>query len=322
MKIKYNEIIMKIHEIKLKRVEYIKNKLYTINNNDKDILDENSELLIGSITKVFSVILLLLLHQKKVININSTFKKYLDNKQLINVKIIDVINHKAGIHNMSKNVKFDRDNEKNNKIYYNSTDFYNDLKKEKLVTLKKGIYSYSNLGYQILGALIESVTNMTYEEALTKFLLKPLRMNHTGFGKTKIILYTYLNKKLTKNQNNERFFAGSAGGLKSSISDLIKFSKFTKLLNKQTLKLLPKIIFEEQWHASAHEIMHTGSIPGGTASIKINYDSNWKVKDIHFRLSTIQGHGGYTSKEGYYEDWNKFAEQEKYRESLHKSKKK
>lgn len=304
---------MKKHEIKIKHLQFFNNTLYTINNIDKDILDENSEFLIGSVTKVFTTILLLILHQKKIININSTFKKYLDNKQLMNVKIIDVINHKAGIQNMSKNVKFDKDNEKNNKKFYNSTDVYNDLKKEKFITLKKGVHSYSNLGYQILGALIESVTNMTYEEALSKFLLKPLHMKHTGFSKTNIIQYTHLNKKVTNNQNNERFFAGSSGGLKSSISDLIKFSKFTKLLNKQTLKLLPKIIFEEP-RLNKYEIKHDGSITGGLALIWLDYDSNWKVKNVSFHLSTIQGHGEYNwfrIKKGFFQDWNKITEKEK-----------
>ena len=42
---------------------------------------------------------------------------------------------------------------------------------------------------------------------------------------------------------------------------------------------------------------------------------------VNFNLATIQGYGGYNTKEGFFQDWNKIAEQEKYQSFL-KSKKK
>jgi hypothetical protein len=50
------------------------------------------------------MISLLLLQQNKQININNTFEKYLNNKELAKVKIIDVINHVSGLKNMYDNV--------------------------------------------------------------------------------------------------------------------------------------------------------------------------------------------------------------------------
>ena len=45
-----------------------------------------------------------------------------------------------------------------------------------------GMHNYSNGGYIVAGAMIETVTGMPWEEALTAFVLAPLGMYDTGFG--------------------------------------------------------------------------------------------------------------------------------------------
>jgi len=60
---------MKINKLKMKRIVYREKKCYAINNMDTEKLDENSEFYIGSVTKLFTAISLLILHQEKKINI-------------------------------------------------------------------------------------------------------------------------------------------------------------------------------------------------------------------------------------------------------------
>ncbi len=60
-------------------------------------------------------------------------------------------------------------------------------------------------------------------------------MNNTGIEDCNITLYNDKNKKLTKYQKWERTFASSVGELKSCVNDLINFSKFFKLLNKDSI---------------------------------------------------------------------------------------
>ena len=50
---------------KIKMVEYQNKKTYALNNIDNDKLNELSEFPIGSVTKLFTIISLLLLHQNK-----------------------------------------------------------------------------------------------------------------------------------------------------------------------------------------------------------------------------------------------------------------
>jgi CubicO group peptidase (beta-lactamase class C family) len=43
-------------------------------------------------------------------------------------------------------------------------------------------YLYSNVGYVIVGAMIERVCNMDWETAVTQYVFTPLKMNSVGFG--------------------------------------------------------------------------------------------------------------------------------------------
>jgi CubicO group peptidase (beta-lactamase class C family) len=278
---------MKVYEIKRKEIKYEEKKLYALNNIDNEKLDENSEFLIASITKLFTAIALLTLHQEKKLNINDTFKEYLDNKELEKVKIIDVMNHISGIKCMPDLLN-DRKLRRNKK-YNNTTEVYNDFKDEKLIKHKKGDYSYSNLGYIFLGALIEKVTNTDYIDYITLKILKPLKMNNTGFGKINITPYNSKGKKLTKNFYNERTFAGSAGGLKSTAGDFIKFKNFYKLLTPETLKSLPETLkfYYNKDEDKLFNITANGSIEGGASYLKIKYDNNWKCKDVFLYFLTV-----------------------------------
>jgi CubicO group peptidase (beta-lactamase class C family) len=45
-----------------------------------------------------------------------------------------------------------------------------------------GRFRYSNLGYVLVGAAIERVTRLSFEEALTQWILEPLGVTSAGFG--------------------------------------------------------------------------------------------------------------------------------------------
>jgi hypothetical protein len=161
------------------------------------------------------------------------------------------------------------------------------IKKEKLIKHKKGTFNYSNLGYMLLGTLIETITDITYKEFVNKNILKPLKMNNTGFDKTNTTLYNFNMNKLIKFQNNKRYNASSAGGLKSSISDLIKFKNFHKLLEHKSLLLFQKTyFFNYNKKDNIYKIQHGGGINGTDSNFMITYDNKWKVKEIKIQFTT------------------------------------
>ena len=74
---------------------------------------------------------------------------------------------------------------------------------------RKGLFTYSNLGYLLLGVVIEKVSNTTYSDFVKNNILIPLKMNHRGIGDTNIILYNRKVRKLSKYEKWERSFVSS-----------------------------------------------------------------------------------------------------------------
>jgi CubicO group peptidase (beta-lactamase class C family) len=225
----------------------------------------------------------LLLQERWEININNKIGKYLDYKEINNLKIIDIMNHRSGLKKWYNKVKNFISKKKFNcatdvfKKYNNNSCIDDDL---------VGEFSYSNIGYIILGVLIEKITEAPYYEFIKDNILVPLKMNNTGIEYCNITLYNINRKKLNKNKIYARTCASSAGQFKSCIKDLIKFSQFPKLLKKHSLELLKDMYIckNKIIEISLH---HNGGITGAKSEYKIDYDKRWKVKDIYIKLRTI-----------------------------------
>ena len=268
---------------KIKMIEYVNKNIYYLNTIDNDKLDEFSEFPIGSVTKLFTILSLLILHENKKINIYNNIGKYIDNDEIKNLKIIDIINHTSGLKNLWDGATYG-----SSKIKYNTaTEIYNKWNNNKLLDMNMdGKYSYSNMGYIILGVIIEKISDMTYPDFVKENILIPLKMNNTGIEDCNITLYNYKQKKLSKYEKWERTFAIASGELKSCINDLIKFSKFTTLLSDNTLKIIKEFnIFRE--NNEVYYIQKGGGITGGSAKFSLAYNKKWRIEDIYISLETI-----------------------------------
>jgi len=273
----------KIIRKKIKMVEYENKTAYEFNNIDNQKLTEESEFPIASITKIFIIISILLLQERWELNINNKIGKYIDYEEINNLKIIDIMNHRSGLKKWYNKVK----NFISNIKYNCATDVFKKYKKNSCIDDElKGQFSYSNIGYIILGVLIEKITGAPYYEFIKDNILEPLKMNNTGIEDCNITLYNTYGKKLNKNQIYERTCASSAGQFKSSLKDLIKFSQFPKLLNKHSLNQLKDMYIckNKIIEISLH---HNGGITGAKSEYKVDYDKHWKVKDIYIKLRTI-----------------------------------
>ena len=279
---------IEIFEKKYKVIEYENDKLYVLNNIDDEILNSDSQFPIASITKLFSIVCLLILNEKKIIDIMGTFcsNGFISNPQLLDIKIIDVINHKAGImdDDMTHNPE-----EGSSKKYKNATKVYNTFKNKTLITNSIGVVRYSNIGFIILGALVEFKTGKNYKKIFKKLIFKPLKMKHTGFKNPKTLLYNSKCQLLTKNLKNEKTYASFAGGIVSTINDLIKFSGFVDLLNEESLKILKTHI--DRWRIKKDYVLfsHGGSLPGSHSILDIQYNFDCTLKKIQYiKLETVR----------------------------------
>jgi len=112
---------------------------------------------------------------------------------------------------------------------YTKGDFFKELSTVKVDTIPGTKFGYSNAGTNLLGYCLENIYNKDYENTLKELILTPLQMNHT-----KIILtkkdkenlaqgYTEGNVKMPFSANKDM---NSAGGLKSTLDDMMKYTAY------------------------------------------------------------------------------------------------
>jgi CubicO group peptidase (beta-lactamase class C family) len=134
---------------------------------------------IASITKQFTAVATLLLEEKGKLKIHDDFRKYLpdypDPGKVITIE--HLLTNTSGIPDY---VSFPNHNKiSQTKI---TTSGILDLFKDKPLEFEPGEhYSYSSSGYNILGAIIENVSGMTYEEFVETEIFEKLNMNNSFY---------------------------------------------------------------------------------------------------------------------------------------------
>ncbi|MEO6813599.1 MAG: serine hydrolase domain-containing protein, partial [Ginsengibacter sp.] len=106
-------------------------------------------------------------------------------------------------------------------------------------------YAYCNSGYILLGLIIEKVTGKTYEDVVSEFFLKPLKMKHTGFNFSRLsnvhkaVGYTKFTKSVhAASLPWNHTITYSAGSLYSTVEDLYLWHKAIwtyKVMSKASL---------------------------------------------------------------------------------------
>jgi D-alanyl-D-alanine carboxypeptidase len=144
---------------------------------------ENTTYNVFSVTKTFTALSVLQLAEKKKLDIEQSVKKYLPGFPYSSgITIRQLMMHSAGIpnpiplswiHLAGEHESFDRNN------------FFNQIftKHKKIKSKPNEKYAYSNLGYVLLGQIIEKVSGLSYEAYIQANILNPLDLkpNELGF---------------------------------------------------------------------------------------------------------------------------------------------
>jgi CubicO group peptidase (beta-lactamase class C family) len=112
---------------------------------------------------------------------------------------------------------------------YTKEDFFKELALIKVDTIPGTKFGYSNAGTNLLGYCIENIYNKDFEDIIREQILVPLKMNNT-----KITLTTKDKKNLAQGYTEKNvkmpFSAdkdmNAAGGLKSTLSDMMKYTAY------------------------------------------------------------------------------------------------
>jgi CubicO group peptidase (beta-lactamase class C family) len=215
---------------------------------------------IGSITKQFTALMLLqLVHQGKV-HLTDPVEKYFPEINLVSgrdpstspVTLEQLATHTSGL-----------DREPGDMATY-TTGPVSEWEKTLIAALPHTKYiakpgakwSYSNIGYAILGAALSRAAHQPYTDYVKQHILLPLGMSHSDFEATTTIRKTlatgYMseNGKMdpmlpTKEHETGRGYKVPNGALYTTVGDLARFEAFEMLNGPESV--LPKKELEENF---------------------------------------------------------------------------
>jgi CubicO group peptidase (beta-lactamase class C family) len=250
-------------------------KAYGYANKKQVPLSKESIFQIYSVTKPFTSTAILMLAQKKLLNVNDTLSKYFDFPAAHKITIRQLLSHTSGLY------EFTRDNDHGGP---DSISFIRYIGKKPLDFEPGSSWSYSNSGYWMLGLIIEKVTGMSYENAVKKMIFEPLQMKHSGFyfGKLEDENKTsgYRNifdSSLTVAEVYKDRSAYAAGAIYSTTSDLLLFHKALqsgKLLPAESLQQAYTIVqanYGLGWVLSDYDNKHMVYHSGGASGYRSNF---------------------------------------------------
>ncbi len=152
---------------------------------DGPSVDENTLFEIGSITKVFTGILLADAVLKKQASLNDPIIKYLKDElpedcPVGKVTLFELSTHTSGLPRIPGDLLLEKSDPDDPYAHYGEKELFDYLLQfEEGDFESPGKFSYSNLGVGLLGVLLERISGKPYEILLAEIILTPLGMNDT-----------------------------------------------------------------------------------------------------------------------------------------------
>lgn len=217
--------------------DIIFNKAYGRKNSQENGLNDiNTVFDICSITKQFTAAGILKLSMQNKVSVNDNLSKYFDAvpNDKKNITIHQLLTHSSGLV-----VGIGGDYETITK-----EDFLEQVFDSELISPVGERFNYSNLGYSLLGLIIEKVSGMDYETFLNLEIFEPSNMYHTGYiipgWQNNEVANGYFNG-VEENKPNEENWSDNGpylnlkgnGGILSRASDMLLWSQ--SILNNTVL---------------------------------------------------------------------------------------
>lgn len=244
-----------------KHNEIIFDKGYGYSNFNDSIPNNNNTIFrIASVTKTFTATLILKLVELHKLSLTDKLSKfYPDFPESNKITIKDLLTHTSGVSDNSSadTVKTGGSDQSMMLIF-----------KNRKLDFEPGTdWSYSNAGYIVLGFIIQKVTGITYEQAIRKYIFKPLKMYDSGFDfmnlskKEKAMGYSMFtdSTKTSVLSSDDSSAVFAAGAIYSTVQDLYKWHK-----GLQEYKIVSKTLMEQAY------------IP-----FKKNYGYGWIIDSVH-----------------------------------------
>lgn len=253
--------------------------------------DINSCFSIASISKQFTAFAIMLLYDKKMLDIDKSALLYLpvDMKIDESITIHHLLSHTSGLYNF---YNFDNDFFAGyNRMDYSRNEFFRQFINKKTTNPPGTTYDYNNSNYNLLAWIIENVSGEKYEDYIRNNIFLPLNMMNSDVDDgCKLIKYRSSNYSrdfdsiIRSPYYNEKFSIG-AGAIISNCDDLFKWYsclRDRKILTQKTyIKFLKENKNNYCYGLEHHHIYGTDRYSHGGDHLGIStYMQNYFDEDI------------------------------------------
>ncbi len=184
---------------------------------------------IGSVTKLFTATLSSVFHYNGKLNLKGRVGDYLQldaDSTIRMIKVEDLLTHHGGVPSAPKELlgKYDKLNPYQHITSKRLMDYLNKYKKP---IKSRRNFQYSNLGFAIMGQVLEEISGKTYEELVKEEICQPLEIDDIWItppedDKNLAPGAMKRNKELSRWELNA---IGAAGAIDANIKDMLKFAK-------------------------------------------------------------------------------------------------
>jgi len=238
---------------------------------------------LGSITKQFTAVSILMLAEQGKLKTSDNIAKYLPDYPNGNqITIHHLLNHTSGIRSYTE-IPDLQTFAKNDKTPIELINFF----KDQEVDFQPGEqWHYNNSGYIVLGHIIEHISGMSYADFISQHIFDRLGMKNSYYGSKSSVIA----KRASGYQPAENGFRNAdfismtlpyaAGSLMSCVDDMLVWHKAIRdntLISKQS---------REQ--AFVNATLNDGSLA--------NYGYGWQINELNGKRSIEHGGGNITLK--------------------------
>ena len=245
---------------------------------------------IGSITKIFTAIVIKKLAIEGQIHLDDSARIYLDFDIPSDISIEHLVTMSSGIPDYNSSDTFLAACMVNPELEWKPKQLI-DIALKSPIKFKAGEKQmFSNTNYIILGLILEFVTEKSLEELYSEYILRPLKMNSTFLPSFYILPepylegFQYVNKELKNVTKCHPSMAWSSGGLVSTLNDLSIFAYELK-------NLLPfgKEIYGFGVGKFGEYYGHSGNFPGYSTILLVHPDKNIVIVILTNLKQTFDG---------------------------------
>lgn len=208
----------------------------------KVLLTDSSQFQLGSVSKQFTSVAIMMLKERGKLDYNDSIQKFFPEFPYHGITVQMLLDHRSGLPNYMYLCS---------SVCRNETDYIDNMDVVKYLTEHKPPryfrpnqrFNYSNTNYALLAAIVEEITDTTFSTFMQRNVFTPLHMNHTFvYDKNDT---TIANRVQGYDANYRRsgfdFLDGVAGdkGVYSTIGDLLKWDQalyHNTLLKQSTLQ--------------------------------------------------------------------------------------